>query len=120
MAIPLRAIHARSAGSVWMHTTAKPPPSKPAGAYRPPGARGLAAPPIFKREDEGGVLHSASNGSFTPPRGYSRGPVPGAYANVHSHSEQNGRAGGGRGGRRVHVHGAPAPSVPGGGSRRGR
>src|SRR5690606_7751484 len=29
-------------------------PAKPAGAYRPPGARGLATPAIFKREDEGG------------------------------------------------------------------
>ncbi|GKT55619.1 eukaryotic translation initiation factor subunit [Colletotrichum tofieldiae] len=28
-------------------------PSKPAGAYRPPGARGLATPLHFKREDEG-------------------------------------------------------------------
>jgi translation initiation factor 2A len=32
--------------------TAKPVTSKPAGAYRPPGARGLATPAIFKREDE--------------------------------------------------------------------
>jgi translation initiation factor 2A len=30
-------------------------PSKPAGAYRPPGARGSATPMAFKREDEGGV-----------------------------------------------------------------
>ncbi|KAF2272421.1 translation initiation factor eIF-2A [Westerdykella ornata] len=29
-------------------------PSKPAGAYRPPGARGTATPLHFKREDEGG------------------------------------------------------------------
>ena len=76
-----------------MHTTSKLPPSKPAGTYRPQGARGLAAPSIFKREDEGSVPHSASNGSFTPPRGYIQGPVPGVYPN--GHSEQNGRAGGG-------------------------
>ena len=30
-------------------------PSKPAGAYRPPGARGTATPLAFKREDEGGA-----------------------------------------------------------------
>ncbi|KAI9738317.1 MAG: hypothetical protein M1834_008815 [Cirrosporium novae-zelandiae] len=36
-------------------------PSKPAGAYRPPGARGLATPLSFKREDEGGAAFS-SNG----------------------------------------------------------
>lgn len=30
-------------------------PSKPAGAYRPPGARGSSTPLAFKREDEGGA-----------------------------------------------------------------
>jgi translation initiation factor 2A len=30
-------------------------PSKPAGAYRPPGARGQVTPLAFKREDEGGA-----------------------------------------------------------------
>ncbi|GAB0134610.1 hypothetical protein EsDP_00002975 [Epichloe bromicola] len=56
-------------------------PSKPAGAYRPPGARGLATPLHFKREDEGGAAHFVSNGTqnvgssgFGRPR---RG-VPGA------------------------------------------
>ncbi|CAK7197806.1 hypothetical protein SEUCBS139899_000455 [Sporothrix eucalyptigena] len=38
-------------------------PSKPAGAYRPPGARGASTPLHFKREDEGGAAHVASNGS---------------------------------------------------------
>ncbi|KAH7325078.1 eukaryotic translation initiation factor eIF2A-domain-containing protein [Stachybotrys elegans] len=38
-------------------------PSKPAGAYRPPGARGLATPLHFKREDEGGAAHRVSNGT---------------------------------------------------------
>jgi translation initiation factor 2A len=32
-------------------------PSKPAGAYRPPGARGQVTPLHFKREDEGGAAH---------------------------------------------------------------
>ena len=30
-------------------------PTKPAGAYRPPHARGTATPTVFKREDEGGL-----------------------------------------------------------------
>ncbi|KAH7362437.1 eukaryotic translation initiation factor eIF2A [Plectosphaerella cucumerina] len=57
-------------------------PSKPAGAYRPPGARGLATPLHFKREDEGGAAHIAGNG--TPSisvNGFGRGGrrgVPGA------------------------------------------
>lgn len=33
----------------------KKTPSKPVGAYRPPGARGQITPLAFKREDEGGV-----------------------------------------------------------------
>lgn len=37
-------------------------PSKPAGAYRPPGARGQVTPLAFKREDEGGAAY-VSNGS---------------------------------------------------------
>lgn len=38
-------------------------PSKPAGAYRPPGARGTSTPLHFKREDEGGAAHVVSNGT---------------------------------------------------------
>jgi translation initiation factor 2A len=60
-------------------------PSKPAGAYRPPGARGQITPMAFRREDEGGVAYvrdsntSYSNGSamFGKPR---RREVPGAEA----------------------------------------
>ncbi|KAK4218461.1 eukaryotic translation initiation factor 2A [Rhypophila decipiens] len=56
-------------------------PSKPAGAYRPPGARGASTPLHFKREDEGGAAHSVSNG--TPsigPNGFGRPrrQIPGA------------------------------------------
>lgn len=54
----------------------KPTPMKAAGAYRPPGARGLATPAFFKREDEGGAPRMPSNGSATPPRPYSRSPAP--------------------------------------------
>lgn len=57
-------------------------PSKPAGAYRPPGARGLATPLHFKREDEGGMAHSVSNGTQNvAPNGFGRGArrgIPGA------------------------------------------
>lgn len=57
-------------------------PSKPAGAYRPPGARGMATPMHFKREDEGGAAHQVSNGtSLVNANGFaprSRRQVPGA------------------------------------------
>lgn len=35
----------------------KKTPSKPVGAYRPPGARGQITPLAFKREDEGGAAY---------------------------------------------------------------
>jgi translation initiation factor 2A len=47
-------------------------PTKPAGAYRPPGARGTSTPLHFKREDEGGAAFTASNGT-----GGSTAPQPG-------------------------------------------
>ncbi|KAL1867552.1 hypothetical protein VTK73DRAFT_4076 [Phialemonium thermophilum] len=60
-------------------------PSKPAGAYRPPGARGTSTPLHFKREDEGGAAHQVSNGtglvapsSFSNAFGRPRRQVPGA------------------------------------------
>jgi translation initiation factor 2A len=57
-------------------------PSKPAGAYRPPGARGLATPLHFKREDEGGAAHVVSNGVRESPApngfGRARRAIPGA------------------------------------------
>lgn len=54
----------------------KKTPSKPVGAYRPPGARGQITPLAFKREDEGGAAFvrdsasSFSNGvnGFGKPR----------------------------------------------------
>ncbi|OTA37316.1 hypothetical protein BTJ68_03047 [Hortaea werneckii EXF-2000] len=61
-------------------------PSKPAGAYRPPGARGQATPLNFKREDEGGAAFvremmsgkaPESNG-FGPSAASRRRAVPGA------------------------------------------
>lgn len=54
-------------------------PSKPAGAYRPPGARGTSTPLHFKREDEGGAAHIVSNGtSLVNINGFGRRGVPGA------------------------------------------
>ncbi|CAO2656478.1 Nn.00g052810.m01.CDS01 [Neocucurbitaria sp. VM-36] len=40
-------------------------PSKPAGAYRPPGARGTTTPLLFKREDEGGAAYTNTGISST-------------------------------------------------------
>lgn len=56
-------------------------PSKPVGAYRPPGARGTSTPLHFRREDEGGAAHVVSNGSQGMGLngfGRSRRQVPGA------------------------------------------
>ncbi|KAI1331531.1 translation initiation factor eIF-2A [Xylariaceae sp. FL0255] len=56
-------------------------PSKPVGAYRPPGARGMTTPLHFRREDEGGAAHVMSNGSSNiGPNGFGRPrrQVPGA------------------------------------------
>lgn len=59
-------------------------PSKPAGAYRPPGARGTTTPLLFKREDEGGAAYTNTGISSTNV-GYQNGfgkprrrEVPGA------------------------------------------
>ncbi|KAJ7765703.1 eukaryotic translation initiation factor eIF2A-domain-containing protein, partial [Mycena metata] len=88
---------------------AKPVPTRPAGAYRPPGARGLATPAIFKREDEGGAARVPTNGTATPPRGYNRSPAPGAGpGGQNGGGYQNGNGGGGR-----HVPGAPHTPSPG-------
>ncbi|KAL1838418.1 hypothetical protein VTJ49DRAFT_2670 [Mycothermus thermophilus] len=56
-------------------------PSKPVGAYRPPGARGTSTPLHFKREDQGGAAHTVSNGvPSVGPHGFGRPRhmVPGA------------------------------------------
>jgi len=41
----------------------KKTPSKPVGAYRPPGARGQITPLAFKREDEGGAAYVRDSAS---------------------------------------------------------
>lgn len=43
--------------SATLYMAARKTPSKPAGAYRPPGARGQVTPLAFKREDEGGAAY---------------------------------------------------------------
>ncbi|EMC99966.1 hypothetical protein BAUCODRAFT_63591 [Baudoinia panamericana UAMH 10762] len=60
-------------------------PSKPAGAYRPPGARGTATPLAFKREDQGGAAFVREMMSGKEPETNGFGPsaarrrvVPGA------------------------------------------
>lgn len=54
-------------------------PAKPAGAYRPPGARGQGTPLAFKREDEGGTAFVRNGtGPVNGASGKSRRQVPGA------------------------------------------
>ncbi|KAI8974220.1 translation initiation factor eIF-2A [Trametes punicea] len=78
------------APSVEQHATiAKPTPTKPAGTYRPPGARGLEASAAYKREED------TPSGGSTPNGRFSRSPAPGRY--------QNGRK---------HVPGAPTSPSP--------
>ena len=60
---PLHSIPTPHASALTYLGTVKTP-SKPAGAYRPPGARGQVTPLAFKREDEGGVAY-VSNGSLS-------------------------------------------------------
>lgn len=91
------------------HTSAKPIAAKPAGAYRPPGARGLAAPSVYKREDEGGTPIRRSNGNGGHGGGLGSGQrhVPGAGS---PNGQANGEGGrshrSGAGRRGNHVPGA--------------
>jgi translation initiation factor 2A len=75
---PLHPVPTPHASALAYLTTVKTP-SKPAGAYRPPGARGTSTPLHFKREDEGGAAHIVSNGtSLVNINGFGRRTVPGA------------------------------------------
>jgi translation initiation factor 2A len=69
--------------SALQYMGAKKTPSKPVGAYRPPGARGSVTPLSFKREDEGGAAHVRGDpASYSHPvNGFGKGrgrTVPGA------------------------------------------
>lgn len=77
---PLSPIPVPHASAVAYLGTVKTP-SKPVGAYRPPGARGSSTPLHFKREDEGGAAHVMGNGTPSiSTNGFGRGrrQVPGA------------------------------------------
>ncbi|KAI8626188.1 translation initiation factor eIF-2A [Xylariaceae sp. FL1651] len=77
---PLNPVPTPHASAVTYLGTVKTP-SKPVGAYRPPGARGTSTPLHFRREDEGGAAHVMSNGtSNVGPNGFGRPrrQVPGA------------------------------------------
>jgi translation initiation factor 2A len=84
--------------------------TKPAGAYRPPGARGLATPTIFKREDEGGVSHSPSNGISNPP---SRAGTPANGARHGNHHYVPGAGHRQRAAPGAHPPGSPPPQEEG-------
>lgn len=61
-------------------------PSKSAGAYRPPGARGQLTPLAFKREDEGGLAY-VTNGGLPCGNGFGKSRkvlIPGAEAAPHT------------------------------------
>lgn len=78
---PLKPVPAPHSSAVAYLGTVKTP-SKPVGAYRPPGARGTLTPLHFKREDEGGAAHVMTNGGSAPVGlngfGRSRRQIPGA------------------------------------------
>ncbi|KAF2751846.1 translation initiation factor eIF-2A [Sporormia fimetaria CBS 119925] len=79
---PLHPVPTPHASALAYLSTVKTP-SKPAGAYRPPGARGTATPLHFKREDEGGAAYantgiSSTNSGFTNGFKPRRREVPGA------------------------------------------
>lgn len=90
----------------------KPVVAKPAGAYRPPGALGRAAPSIFsKREDEGVTVTPIGGG------GGGGGGGRGGYTNGNNNNHTNGYGhangfegrGRGRMGPGRYVPGAPPP-----------
>ncbi|GAA6008978.1 translation initiation factor 2A [Rhodotorula paludigena] len=88
--------------SVSSAVTSAPKPAAPAGAYRPPHARGTLTPNVYKREDEGGAAYSGSNG-----------------ANLFPHSQSaNGSGAGGFGQRGARKVPGAAP-VPGAGGAQG-
>lgn len=74
-----------SSAKEWLDKVAAKP-QRPTGAYRPPGARGAAAPDIYKREDQGGSGtlngHSAGGGAYVPGASRGKKQVPGAGRSV--------------------------------------
>ncbi|KAI9847295.1 MAG: hypothetical protein M1837_002882 [Sclerophora amabilis] len=79
---PLHPLPTPHASALAYLGTAKTP-SKPAGAYRPPGARGQVTPLHFRREDEGGAAFISNGTSNSGINGFGkpkRREVPGAEA----------------------------------------
>jgi len=81
---PLGSVPAPHASALKYLGTVKTP-SKPAGAYRPPGARGQITPLAFRREDEGGAAYvrDGTNSFSSNINGFGkarRRDVPGAEA----------------------------------------
>ncbi|KAI9826956.1 MAG: hypothetical protein M1826_006532 [Phylliscum demangeonii] len=78
--LPIPTLHA----SARAYLGAVKTPSKPAGAYRPPGARGQVTPLHFKREDEGGAAHVRNGVPSYTVHSFGKAPrrreVPGAEA----------------------------------------
>ncbi|GJJ11775.1 hypothetical protein Clacol_006013 [Clathrus columnatus] len=99
------------------HTSAKAMTAKPAGAYRPPGARGLAAPSVYKREDEGGAPQRRSNVNGGGGSGSGQKYVPGAPQS-NGHGEGRAQRGAGRRGNH-HTPGAPPANENGSGGGNG-
>lgn len=97
----------------WEKTQKKPAVGVSTGAYRPPGARGLATPAIFKREDEGGFPSNngspAGSGANTPVKGYNRGALPPGAPGYGHYAINDGGYG------KRHVPGAPPPGLSAGG-----
>jgi len=83
--------------------------AKPAGAYRPPAARGTATPTLFKREDEGGVARTPGSGAATPPRAYNRPPPGAAGGFTNGYHNNGGSYHHPQNGGRRHVPGAASP-----------
>lgn len=93
-------------------------PTKPVGAYRPPGARGTATPSIFKREDEGGAasIPSANGsgstyvpGTWTPKTRHIPGAPPGA---AKTNGGEGSPAGKGKKGKKANGSGTATPATP--------
>lgn len=90
--------------------------TKPAGAYRPPGARGSAAPDIFKRQEDGAAATpAASSPRYVPgqtrpkPRTVPGAPDPGA---VQGNGKQNKKKKGGAAGSGATTPVVSAPPTP--------
>ncbi|KAJ5884951.1 hypothetical protein N7495_009461 [Penicillium taxi] len=103
--------------SATAYLSTKKAPVKPAGAYRPPGARGQLTPLAFKREDQGGAAYvrdgapGAGMNGFGKPR---RREVPGAEP-VEEYLPPGAAPGGGREAKKAREDGTdnqPPPNAP--------